>query len=169
MEKVLVSGYATTGLASVADRDGIDVTFAANWVVKTQKPGEVILANKSAAADQPFELRIARQDIKDIYKGTGINPAYQGANREGIALVVQATYVPREEIQDGSGNLADASYRVDLPISVHKVYRIPKASLVDQAVVRNLDYILEGALFQSDGETLRIGDMLKGALIPSDL
>lgn len=165
MERVIIKGYDLTGLTAVADRAGYKIDFAAGWVVKTIKPNEVILSNKSAPADQPTEIRIAIADVKDIYKGSGINPAYQGANREGISLVVQATTVAREELQDGSGNLADGSYRVDFPYKSWHVIQTPKSALITSAVLEDLKKLVDGALFDSAGNS-NLGNMLKGAINP---
>lgn len=167
MSKSLSLGYTDTAFGSplgatfVFPRRYINLT--ADWAVKSNTPGEAIMTNITSPADRIEKIRIGFSEVADIYKGSGIDPAYYAPSRKGVSVVSQITEVGR--ITEST----DASF-VDVPLSAHLVIKAPSNELITVAVVQTLLSGLISTLFPENSiATTRLNAMLRGVTVPPEL
>lgn len=135
-----------------------------DYAVKSNAPGEVVITNITSPADRIEKIRFGYSEVSDIYKGSGIDPAYYGPSRKGVSVVVQLTEVQRVV------ESTDINYAVDLPISAHLVIKVPSHELVTSATVETALKRLLSALYPKGGTTLtRLTALLRGSLVPPEL
>lgn len=163
---VLDNGFTRTGMVA-ATIPATVYDYSGAFAIKSNKPGEQILTAKNAANDQPFTIRVAVQDIKDIYRNTPISPAFKSANPTGKAILVQSFQVIRKYLKDGS-TIVDPTYRIDLPHGARIVMDLPNDGDYTDAMAAQLLADTAGAILDYLG-VVRIGDLRKGALTPRDL
>lgn len=168
MSKTVSTGYTDTTLspdtsASLTLLRG-PVNTGIDFAVQSNKPGEVVLVNITSPADRVEKFRFGFTDVADIYKGSGIDPAYYGPSRKGVSVVVQLTEVQR--ISDS----IDVKYNVDLPISCHLVIKVPSNEFITAAVVETAIKRMLSGLYPKGATTLtRLTSLLRGSLVPPEL
>lgn len=164
--KTINFGYTDTpiqGVTSLEFDRGL-LNFGADFDVSEDKNGETTLINITTPRSKPEKIRLAYTVVPDIYKNTGINPSVQAANISGVSVLVQLTEVAT--ITDSS----DASYEVQVPLSVHTVIRVPAIEQVTEAHVLTALGRLISCLFDTGSESdSRLKKILRGALKPSDI
>lgn len=140
------------------------LNFPADFLIKQSLPGEVILTNKTAAVDRPERVRFAAAEVKDVYKGTGIDPALYATSRRGTSVVVDldSTYSVKDSV--------DATYESLLPFHGHLVLRVPNNQLVTADVVAAFVKRVTALLFETGSVTSsRISSLQHGSLTPNNL
>lgn len=153
-----VAGSPSTGI-NIAP-----LNFPVDFLIKQNLPGEVILTNKTAAIDRPERIRTAAAEVKDVYKGTGIDPALYATSRRGTSIVVDldSTYSVKDSV--------DATFESLLPFHGHLVLRVPNNQLVTADVVAAFTKRLVALLFETGSVTSgRISALQHGSLLPSNL
>jgi hypothetical protein len=166
MSLSLNTGYTDTALDPDEAQDFAmgKLNFTDNFVTKVNTPGNCVVTNVSSPMDRPENIRYGYQEVQDVYKGSGIDPAYYGNSRKGVSVVAQLTEVQR--VVDSE----DASYIVDLPLSMHLVIKVPAHSLITPAVVYTMLGRLMAALHVEAGDdNTKLTALLKGALVPPEL
>jgi hypothetical protein len=168
MTKVINYGFTDTPISGVTgplvfNRDVLN--FQKDFRVKTNNPGkEVVLTNITSPVDRPENIRLAYQEIANIYSGTGIEPSVLAPTKKGVSILAQVTEVL--SILDD----ADASYRVDEPASAHLVLKLAQNELITPAVVERLIGRLLSSLYDSGLLTQdRLKAILRGSLVPAGL
>lgn len=163
MAKQLNWGYTDTPITGVTALNfprGL-VNFSADFAERSDTDGSLVLANITSPLDRVEQVRYARQEVKNVYQNTSIDPKVQSPNRKGVQLLVEFTDIAT--VTDTS----DPSYRVDLPIKTHVVIRVPNDALVDGAVVQtHLGRVVSGLFDTGSTTTTRIEKLLRGALKP---
>jgi hypothetical protein len=168
MTKVLNYGFTDTPVEGVTgplnfQRDVLN--FQKDFRVKTNNPGkEVVLTNITSPVDRPENVRLAYQDIANIYSGTGIEPSVLSPSKKGVSILAQVTEVL--SITDTT----DASYRVDKPASAHLVLKLAQDEMITPTVVEKLIGRLLSSLYDSGLLTEeRLKAILRGSLVPAGL
>lgn len=165
MAKSLSFNNADTVFGSPATLNLVreNVNFGEDWVKVGEKPGETKVKNINCPNDQPEQFRLAFTEVKDVYKNTGIDPAYYAPSKKGFSLVVQLTNVGRvTESIDGS--------IYDLPFSMHIVIKAPNDSLVDESVIEEqIARLLSGLYLENVTTDTRLAQLIKGAMTPPEV
>lgn len=164
MSKSINKGYTTTGDVSGKTLPIAGYVYPDTFRVKSENPAEAVLVNLTSPIDRQERLRIGYKEISDVYQGTSINPAYYAASKQGIQFLVQANDV--WSVTDSE----DASYRVDLPISVHMIVKVPACETISQADILEAIGRATGCLFDAGtADTWRVTELTKGVLVPKGL
>lgn len=166
MSKTINFGYTDTPIPGVTSLDfsrGL-INFGADFRVKSDKKDELILTNLTSPIDRPERFRIAWSLIDSIYNGSGISEGNQAPSLRGVNLLIQLTEVA--SITDS----ADASYRVDVPISIHCVVKVPAVEELTEAHIQAaLGRLVSGFYETGSTATTRIKALVRGSLEPTDI
>jgi hypothetical protein len=166
MTKVTTTGYTDTaisGVSSLTFPRGL-VNIKQDFRVKSNTGKEVVLTNITSPTDRPENIRLAYSEIANIYNGTGIEPSVASPTKKGVSVLAQVTDVL--SVTDS----ADASYRIDLPLSAHLVIKAPSSEFITSAQVQTLIGRLLSSLFDTGvTTTTRLEAILRGSLVPSEL
>ena len=166
MAKVVNVGYTDTpidGVTSLELDRGL-LNFGADWRVKTDSPGEVIISNLTSPVDRPERIRVSQSDVSNIYTGTDIDPSVYAPSRRGTSVLCQIT----ETFSVTDTVYAD--YRIDLPVSAHLVIKVPNNENLTAAMVQTTIGRLISGIYDTGSETtVRLAAILRGSLKPSDL
>lgn len=166
MAQTVEKNYTDSGVSGVSTltKDLAILNYGVDFRVKKDEPDEVILTNLTSPVDRPETIRISTSTIADIYKGAGIDPAYNCASKKGISLLCQLNDVYR--IVDST----DPTFDKRIPISGHIVLKVPCTELLTAADISTFIGRLVAGLFESGVNTpTRLTSLLRGVLTPSDL
>lgn len=166
MAKVVNVGYTDTPISGVTslELDRGLLNFGADWRVKTDSPGEVIISNLTSPVDRPERIRVSQSDVSNIYTGTDIDPSVYAPSRRGTSVLCQITET--FSVTD----TVDADYRIDLPVSAHLVIKVPNNENLTAAMVQTTIGRLISGIYDTGSETtVRLAAILRGSLKPSDL
>jgi len=121
--------------------------------------GETLYKCGTSPTTQPNTIRLAYQQVTDIFKGNpqGLTPA-SGQSVVGSSVLVQVREVWK--VDDAGDTLAP----IYLPVSAHMVLRLPTDDLVDAAAVGGLVKRLVGAVYRNgtDAITVAYGNVMRG-------
>lgn len=166
MSKQINFGYTDTpinGVESLSFSRGL-VNFGADFKVRLDKKDELILTNITSPIDRPEKFRIAWSLLDNVYNGSGISLANQAPSLRGVNLLMQLTEVA--SITDDT----DPAYRVDVPISVHCVLRVPAVEeLTEEHIQTALGRLVSGFYETGAVSVDRIKALVRGSLEPSDI
>lgn len=159
-------GYADTAISGVSTLPfprGL-VNFGADFRVKSNTANEVVLTNLSSPVDRPERFRISITDITNVYQGTDIDPSVFSPSKKGISLLVQLTEVI--SVTD----TVDPTFRVDLPLQLHFVAKLPSSPHLTSAMIMVAIGRLVTAFFETGSLLpLRLDGLVRGSLLPSDV
>lgn len=122
---------------------------------------EVVMVNTTTGLDEDEQIRIAFNEIADIYKNAGISCDNVSSSKTGYSLLIQLTKTVKVV------DTTDATYSAHVPISVHMVLKVPRIEAVTNDTIKTLVSRLIASLYE-DG-TLKALGMLKGAVSPKGL
>lgn len=160
MAKILNKGY-TDSVVTTKNVAVPDLNWTTDFKVKQDEPTEAILANVTSPLDRPESIRFGYTDIKDVYKGTSIDPSVYAPTRRGMQILAQVN-----DIYSVSSD-TDATYRIDLPVSAHVVIKIPACELLTADVVNALALRAVATLYNKTVVTSeKLAAMTRGVLIP---
>lgn len=166
MAKVLSVNYTDTPISGVSSLDfkrGL-VNYGADFKIKSDEPGEVILTNLTSPVVYPERIRFSVSDVNNVYTGSSIEPSLHAPTKRGTSLLVQIT--ENWKVTD----TADASFEAALPVSAHIVIKVPNHELVTPDAVETLVGRLISGLYETGVTTdKRLTALLRGSLKPSDL
>lgn len=166
MAKALSVNYTDTaisGVSSLSFSRGL-VNFGADFVVKSDEPGEVILTNLTSPVVYPEKMRISSSEVANVYNGSSIEPSLYAPTKRGTSLLVQLSEVWKVT------DTVDASIEAALPVTAHLVIKVPNHELVTPAAVQTLVGRLISGLYETgDLSTTRLTALLRGSLKPSDI
>lgn len=91
----------------------------------TQRAGEVVLTNLASPLGRPEKVRVAIENIADVYKGTDISPAFETQNKSGKSLVLQVTNSFTKTYTDGVSSCCCGDNEQVLPLATHIVWKYP--------------------------------------------
>jgi hypothetical protein len=141
-----------------------ELNFAADFSVVKQSSGSILLANLNSDRDRVENIRFEAKPIKDVYANSGINASVQSANKAGMSVLVQVT--DTLSVTDD----ADATFRVDAPVSLHMVLKVPACAELTEAHVLTYTGRLVSALFETgSNDESRLKALLRGSLTPADV
>lgn len=165
MAKTVNNGYTDTAGVTATTFDRGAVNFTTDFRVKANNSGkEVVITNLTSPIDRPEYLRFAYSDISNVYTGTGVDPSAMAPTKRGVSILVQLTDV--FSVTDDT----DADYRIDLPVSVHLVIKVPSSEFITSALVQTqLGRLLSGLYDQGVTTTTRLDAILRGSLVPNGL
>lgn len=141
------------------------LNYAVDYRVRGDEPNEAIITNLTSPIDAPERIRWAHNDIKDVYKNTGIDPTLYYASRRGTQILCQLTDVLT--VTDDSS----PDYLAELPVSAHLVIKVPNNDLITEDVVMTLIKRMLAGLYETTGTTTtsRLRSLLRGSLLPPAL
>jgi len=152
-----------SGVTSLSIPIGV-LNFGADWAVRSELPGEVILTNLTSPIDRPEKFRFAMSDIKDIYRNTGIDSTLYAPSKRGSSVLCQL--IDTWTVVDS----ADPSYEVALPVEGHIVMKIPANELVTaDMVIAFIGRLIDGLFNTGVTDGNRLKAMLRGSLLPTDM
>lgn len=163
MSKTINVGYTDT-ISVTKSLARPDLSYAADFRVKSNEPAEVILVNLTSPIDRPETVRLGYTEVKDVYKNTSIDPSVMAPSKKGIQILAQVndTFSLTDSV--------DPTYRVDLPVSAHIIVKIPCCEYITPLQVDQLVSRAVSSLFDTGAITdTRISQMLKGSLVPTGL
>nr|6YFA_AA Chain AA, coat protein [Leviviridae sp.]6YFA_AB Chain AB, coat protein [Leviviridae sp.]6YFA_AC Chain AC, coat protein [Leviviridae sp.]6YFA_AD Chain AD, coat protein [Leviviridae sp.]6YFA_AE Chain AE, coat protein [Leviviridae sp.]6YFA_AF Chain AF, coat protein [Leviviridae sp.]6YFA_AG Chain AG, coat protein [Leviviridae sp.]6YFA_AH Chain AH, coat protein [Leviviridae sp.]6YFA_AI Chain AI, coat protein [Leviviridae sp.]6YFA_AJ Chain AJ, coat protein [Leviviridae sp.]6YFA_AK Chain AK, len=143
--------------------------YSKDYRVTQDEPDEVVVANRQ----QPFGVkntaRYGIRQIADVYRNTTIDRAYQSPSKKGTSLVVQVTETWTVASTD------DETYGYSLPFSAHVIVNVPQDALITEEILYDALKRLMGHFYEGNDTTsptttsVRLKDMLQGALVPQSL
>lgn len=140
------------------------VNFPVDFAVVSDVPGENQITNTTCPTDRPERFRFACSDVKDVYKGSGIDPNLYTASRYGTSVLVQLSDV--YSIVD----TVDPTYQAALPISGHIVLKVPNNQLVTGEVIKAfLGRLCDGMFNTGVVDTARLQSLVRGSLKPKGM
>lgn len=165
MAKSLGLNHVDTGVEGVSTLNlskGI-INWGKDYRVKSQEKGAVILTNLTSPLDKPETFRVAVSDVKDIYKGSVIDPAQYGPSRKGVSLLCGLN-----QVFTVTESATGVSY--DVPLKMHIVIQAPTEALVTPAVIEaSLGRLIAGLYESGSATTDRLTALLRGSLLPTDV
>lgn len=165
MSKSVDLNHVDTGVEGVTAltlSKGI-INWGEDFRVKSQDKTSVVLTNLTSPLDKPETFRVAVSDVTDIYKGMGIDPAQYGPTRKGKSLLCGLN-----SIYTVTDSVTGASY--DVPLKCHVVITAPNDAVITLAMLEaHLGRMLAGIYESGSATTGRLGALLRGSLLPSDL
>lgn len=166
MAKALSKNYTDTAISGVSSLNfarGL-LNFGADFKVKSDEPGEVILTNLTSPVIYPEKMRISTSDVSNVYSGSSIEASLYSPTKRGTSVLIQMTEIWK--VTDDT----DTSYEVALPVSAHLVIKVPNHELVTPEAVQTLVGRLISGLYDSGStQTTRLSALLRGSLKPSDI
>lgn len=167
MTTTVTKGYNDTPVEGVSSLvlDRAILNLGTDFRLKSNDAGkEIVLTNLTSPIDRPERIRIAYSEVANVYTGSGIDPSVSSPTKKGVSILVQLTNILT--VKDS----VDASYRQDLPLSLHMVMKIPSSEFVTAAVVEeNLGRLLSGLFDTGSSSTSRLEAILRGSLVPTEL
>lgn len=140
------------------------VNFGADFRVRSDEPGEAIITNLTSPIDRPEKYRFAMNEIKDVYRNSGIDTTLYSPSRRGASVLCQLT--DTWTVVDS----VDTSYEVALPIEGHIVLKLPANENITADMVKGFVGRLVSGLFDTGVTTsTRMKSLLRGSLLPLDL
>lgn len=141
-----------------------DLSYGKDFAVSKEEPSETDIVNLTTPVDQTESVRFAITSIANVYKDTGIDPAYYGATTKGFSLVAQVSDVLR--VTDDT----NPAFCQDFPVSAHIVVKGPKSQYLS---ADNLMVVINRAIaaLYATGKTdsSRLNELVRGALTPQEL
>lgn len=166
MPKTVNVGYTDTaisGVTSLTFPRGL-LNYKVDYRVKSDTSNELILTNLTSPVDRPERIRISYQEISNIYSGTDIDASVYSPSKRGTSILVQLT-----EILSVTDSTVPA-FRVDLPLSIHLVLKVPaNENLTSDIVLASLGRLISGLFETGSTANTRMNSLLRGSLSPSDL
>lgn len=166
MTKALSVNYTDTAISGVTSlnlKRGL-VNFGADFKVKSDEPGEVILTNLTSPVVYPEKMRISASDVANVYTGSSIEPSLYAPTKRGTSLLVQLTEIWKVT------DTAVPEMEIALPVSAHIVIKVPNHELVTPAAVETLVGRLVSGLYETGStDSTRLTALLRGSLKPSDI
>jgi len=140
------------------------VNFGADFRIRTNEPGEAVITNITSPIDRPEKYRFAMNEIRDVYRNTGIDTTLYSPSKRGASVLCQLTDV--WTVVDS----ADPSYEVALPLEGHIVLKLPANENITADMVKAFVGRLVSGLFETGVTSSgRIRTLLRGSLLPQDL
>lgn len=135
----------TTGTGQVSTATSLSPVYpaAASYVYSKDEPGESVFKNVVGTLEQPNYIRHAYQQVADIFKNTGVDPA-ENQSRTGLSMLAQV--VETWMVDDSANTSLSPIY---FPASAHYVVKVPIHTLVTPAVVEAFMRRLFGAACRS--------------------
>lgn len=112
MAKSLNKGYDSSSDATGVTASVAGIKFPTTHRVKSETPGQTVLANITSPLGREEKFTLGFQDVKDVYKNTTIYPGNRAADPSGFKVLskVQETWLESDS--------ADPTYSVLRPVGV---------------------------------------------------
>jgi hypothetical protein len=167
MVKAINKGYTDTPISGVTKLDfprGL-LNYKSDFRIKSNPNGkEVVITNLTSPIDRPENIRLAYQEVQNVYSNTDVDPAVYAPSKRGTSILAQISETL--SVTDS----VDADYRIDLPISAHLVIKVPANEHINAAAVQVLVGRLLSSLFDTGSLTdSRLEAILRGSLLPVEL
>lgn len=141
-----------------------DLSYGKDFAVSKEEPSETAIVNITTPVDQTESIRFAITTIGNVYKDTGIDPAFYGASTKGFSLVAQVSDVMR--VQDTE----NPAFCQDFPVSAHIVIKAPKSQYLSADNLMKVVNRAVASLYATGSTgTTRLNELVRGALTPSEL
>lgn len=171
MAKTTSFGYTDTKAANPLSISVPQLDYSKDFSRDTRvsRSGEVILTNVTSPLDQPETLRLAIENVANVYANTQIPTYNRSVTTRGVQLLLQTNDILR--VSDAASSdvdcCCDGSF--DLPISCHMVIRVPLNQYITADVVMQVAKRNFGMLFDGNNTTARLNQLLRGTLLPPGL
>lgn len=158
-----VTDTAISGVSALDLSRGL-VNYGADFRTKQNDPQEAVVVNMTSPLSFPEKFRFGRTEIANVYKGTGIDPAFYPPSRQGLQLLVQLS--DTWTVTDST----DPTYQIALPVSAHMIIKVPNSEFISAADVEGLVGRLVSGLYETGSETTeRLSALMRGSLLPKDI
>lgn len=167
MAKTIHYNYVDSGVSGVTtlSQNVSVLNFGKDYRVKSDEPNEAIITNITSPIDRPETFRFAVSTIADVYKSTGIEPAYRSANTKGLSLVVQLS-----DVLNYYDETIDDAKECYIPMQGHIVLKVPANEAITADMVKSfVSRLLAGLYSTGSTNSDRLKSMLRGSLIPTDM
>lgn len=167
MAKTISKNYTDTGVTGVTSLTVplSILNYPADYRVKMDEPDEMRLVNVTSPLDRPETIRIARNDVSDIYRGTSIERSVQSVQKSGVSVLCQLTDIYKYS----DTSVADAQEEY-LPISGHIVLKFPKHEAMTASVLLDFVKRLLATLYPTGSTSdSRLSAIIRGSLKPTDM
>lgn len=166
MSKSIVKNYTDTPISGVTELNlarGL-VNYAADFRVKSETAEEAVITNMTSPISFPEKFRTKVNDLVNIYKGSGVDPALYPPSKKGVSILSQISEV--WTVVDST----DTTFQVALPVSAHIIVKVPNSEYITAADVQTLVGRLISGLYETGSEsTERLSALLRGSMLPKDL
>lgn len=162
----IVKPYVDTPIAGnpTPKLDLAPVNFPVDFAVVSDVPGELSVTNTTCPTDRTEKFRFACSDVKDVYKGAGIDPNLYTASRYGTSVLVQLTDI--YSVVDS----VDPKYQAALPLSGHIVLKMPNNQLLTGEMIQAfLGRLCDGMFNTGVADSARLKSLLRGSLKPKGM
>lgn len=140
------------------------LNYGKDFRVKVDEPTEGVITNMTSPLGQVETIRTGISYIQDVYKNTGIDQRLRYPTRRGISIVGQVNDV--WSLLDDT----DTTYRVDLPVSCHIVFKIPECPQISASDIKYLIGRCISTLMETGEVSVeRIKALTRGSLLPKEL
>lgn len=167
MAKSIHYNYTDSGVQGVTSlsHDVTVLNFGKDFRVKSDEPNEAVITNITSPIDRPETFRFAVSTVADVYRGTGIEPAYRSPSTKGLSLVVQLA-----DILNYYDESIDDAKECYIPMQGHIVLKVPaNEAITEQVVDKFVSRLIAGLYSTGTVNPARIKSMLRGSLIPTDM
>lgn len=138
-----------------------DLSFASDYVIVSDEPNEVVIANKTGADLISHEtIRFARSEVANIYQGVQTDSALVLPYKKGVQVMaeIQTSY-------KAVNGTSKAEY--DVPVKGRIVLRVPTFGAVTDDMVADLVVRTISAAYATGSVNIsRVTDLILGKLKP---
>lgn len=166
MARVVTKNFHDTpisGVTSLSFPRGL-VNFKADFSEKSRSATEYVATNLRSPLDAPEIIRWGNSRIADVYRNSGVSKQNQPAAVQGFSLLAQETFIATVT------DTVDTTYKVDLPISAHLVFKAPTHENVTADLLLTALGRLVSSLYSTGSVAPdRLEGLIRGALAPTEI
>lgn len=156
-----VTSQQTDTIATAKTLSIPDMSYAANFAVTSDEPGECKLANITGSALLPVEnLRYGRTVIANVYANTEVPASSQLEVKTGVRILVESAE-QLHAVNSVSGK------EVDVPVRAWLCVQVPTAGIVGDKAIEHAVGRCLGAMFSTGTvTTARLEACARGSVNP---
>lgn len=143
----------------------VGINFKEDFSVKSSSPSEEIVVNTTSPLDRVEAMTTAYTNIQNIYQNTSIDPKVYAPSKRGAQIMFKAQHTL--SVTDD----VDPSYRIDLPLQSHLVFRFPASEHITHGVLEMSLMRLLNSIYLTgeDGALGRLEAVMRGAVSRADI
>lgn len=164
MARTTSFGY-TDSIATPVNQPRIDLSYAADFLVQSESPTQVVLANRTSPLDQLEVITLQYRNVSDIYQSVpSIDPSAYAISRAGRTVTAIVQDVART-VDSG-----DPTFRQDLPVRATVSLAAPLNSDITNDQLLSVIMRAVSAWFNNLTVTsVRTGELVRGGMKPSGM
>lgn len=141
-----------------------DLTYAKDFAVKIDEAQEATIVNTTGSSiSSPESLRFGCTAVANIYQNSDVDVSNACPSKRGVQIMVEA-----KDVYSASNTVTGASF--EMPATGRLVIRVPSNECVTTDLVLDILKRTISACYATGlVDATRLGQLLRGALIPSGL